>query len=344
MLSIFYGTRPEYIKIKPLFSELESQNVPFEVVKVTQHTDLIENCLHSRQIHINYDFYGHQNRLNRICTGILEKEQSSQAVLVMGDTTTAFAVALSAFHHQVPVIHLEAGLRSFDMQNPFPEEFNRRSISLITDLHLCPTEKNRENLNQELVQGAKVVTGNTGLDNLLLKGMPVLYSEPDVLVTIHRAENTDNFREWLNTIRSIADKNKNLKFRVIKHPRHDDQLYASCLSQNHIFGTDKNIEVLPPVSHYKLLEYLATSQVVVSDSGGLQEEASFFKKFIMICRKTTERPEILPEGGVLLGSPEELKNNFHKYLNFKVTQDCPFGDGKSAPRVVKAIKEFMKEK
>lgn len=327
MLLICYGTRPEYIKLKPLFKKIKKA-VDYRILFTGQHED-IGNFEHDLSIKIKKS----PNRLDSIFASILESScnvfQNVSSVMVMGDTASATAVAIAAFNKKIKIIHLEAGLRTYDMGNPYPEEGYRQIISRLTDIHLCPTELNKLNLEQEKVEGRKYIVGNTVLDNLL--DLSTSYND-EVLITMHRRENHENLTEWFSELSKLALSNKELRFTMPLHPNPNVQKH-----KEYLIG----LNVTEPMDYEEMKNKLCSCKFVISDSGGLQEEASFLRKKIIVCRKTTERKESLGETSFMCESPDKLKdifavvkNNFHVEESYV----CPYGDGKSSSKILKILK------
>lgn len=321
MLLVSYGTRPEYIKVKSIIDNFTNIVTLF----TGQHADLIGN--HNPNIILNVDF-NTSNRLNDIVCSILSHPNifdGITAVVVQGDTTSAMSVALSAFHCGVKIIHLEAGLRTYDVNDPYPEEFNRQLISRIASIHLCPTELNKENLIKEGIdKNCIYVTGNPGLDNIDISGCTY---ENVVLVTLHRRDNIPIIADWFSALNNIAKKYHNLLFIFPMHPNSNIQKYKNILER-------KNISVVQPMTHDALIDTLKCCLFVVSDSGGIQEEASFLNKRIIVCRKTTERPETIGRNSILCPNPSNLENCVQLiYANYFIDFNCPYGDGNSWKRI-----------
>ena len=214
--------------------------------------------------------------------------------MVQGDTTSAFAMALSAYHRKIKIIHLEAGLRTNDLDNPYPEEANRQLISRIADIHLCPTEISFSNLTSELTKGEKHVVGNTVLDNIV--NTPVTYTN-EVLVTMHRRENHDIIPQWFENIEKASLNNKDLKFIFVSHPNPNVQKHLNKLN---------NVKVVDPMDHETFINKLSSCKFIITDSGGLQEESSFLRKYSIVCRKVTERKSGLGQWSELCYLPENL--------------------------------------
>jgi UDP-N-acetylglucosamine 2-epimerase (non-hydrolysing) len=314
MILICFGTRPEYIKVKSLIDNLPNIKTCF----TGQHKDLLKN------VHVDYklDFKDSfsTNRLNDIVINILQYTyifDNIDYVMVQGDTTTAFSIALSAYHMNIKVIHLEAGLRTYSIKDPFPEELNRQMISRIADIHLCPTENNKQNLLNEKIEESKIfVVGNTGLDNINNSGCE--YNR-QIMITLHRRNNLSIMKDWFIIIDKLAYENPEIEFILPIHPNPEVQKHRECLQY---------VKVIEPISHENMIDIMKRCMFLISDSGGIQEEASFLNKKIIICREDTERPEVLENHGVLCKSPEILEELFYKIKDdFVINAECPFGDG-----------------
>jgi UDP-N-acetylglucosamine 2-epimerase (non-hydrolysing) len=243
-------------------------------------------------------------------------------VLVQGDTASTYAVALAAFNHDVKVVHLEAGLRTHDIRNPYPEEAYRQMISRITDIHLCATHNNKENLIAEKCVGDKYVIGNTVLDNLT--DLKPTYGN-EVLVTMHRRENHAIMDKWFTEINKLAANNKDLLFTIPLHPNPNVQKHRKLLY---------NIDIVEPLEYEEMIERISNCRFIISDSGGIQEEASFLNKKVIVCRKFTERTESVGVHSFLCKKPQDLSHLFDKiYNDFKVNQKSPYGDGCASQRI-----------
>lgn len=332
MIMIVFGTRPEFLKVKPLIKELSKRNLEFYTVFTSQHKDIVPQdfpvALKLPEVEAG------ANRLSSLLaqtvynlSEVLEHNTQVKYVLVQGDTTTALAGALAAINAQRKVIHLEAGLRTYDYENPYPEEFNRQLISKMSDIHLCPTQANMDNLNSEKgVGGKKFLVGNTILDTLVhLKGK-VEYGNT-ILVTLHRRENHDKIDVWFREINRLAKIYEDYKFILPLHPNPNVQKHKDILT---------HVNVVPPMEHQDFLEHLVKCRMVISDSGGIQEECSFFKKKVIVCRKITERPESVGTTSILCADPEKLVSLFTlNNYKFDVTEfDCPYGDGTATTQIV----------
>lgn len=331
MILVSFGTRPEWIKIKPLLKELrKSYNV--RVLFTGQHTDLLagEDLGESA---IKLKIESGYNRLDSIVRSVLNLEgvyDDIEAVLVQGDTTSAFAVALAAFHRRIKIIHLEAGLRTYDKNQPYPEEFNRQAISSMADIHLCPTMTDVNNLIKEEFNGRAEFVGNTVLDNL--RDVKTSYTNK-ILVTMHRRENLVSLLDWFTAIEELADKYREYDFVIPLHPNPGVQRAAK------IF---KNVRVIEPLPHNEFIKLLASSRLVITDSGGLQEEAPFLGKKCIVCRDKTERSDGIGLSSFLCRQPKMLEPTFSAiHRNYKLDKKYRtlFGDGYAVEKVMKVIKD-----
>lgn len=336
MILLCYGTRPEWIKIKPLIEEFKKNNYPHKIL-FTGQQEHIGQFEYDKQIVIGIG----ENRLDTIVQSCMNKlselkDWNIVYVLVQGDTTSALALALSAFHHGLKVIHLEAGLRTYDKENPYPEEINRRVISQIADIHLCPTQQNAQNLYSEHINLKNIyVVGNTAIDNLLPWYDEINDYSNEVLITMHRRENHYWLKEWFEAINEIAIKHDYINFIFPAHPNPKVQ-------DNLKYFKAPNIKIIKPVEHGEMLNLLVNSRLVITDSGGLQEECSFFNKKCLVCRKVTERPEAVGQSSVLVKSPSDLLEIFDKYVvDFRFQHKCPFGDGHSAKKIMRILNELL---
>lgn len=324
---ITYGTRPEWIKVKPVIEELKRRGIDHKTLFTGQHKNIAPD-----KADYVIDSYVHysNNRLNNIVANIMYKFGEYQLkdithVLVQGDTSSAMAIALSAFHHKKSVIHLEAGLRTYDKENPYPEEVNRRIISEIAEIHLCPTINSMINLRGENIINNVHIVGNTALDNLVEWKEKCEYGD-SILVTLHRRENHEIMDKWFIEIEILARKYPYYNFILPLHPNPDVQKHRDIL---------KTVTVIPPQEHSQLLELLAKTKLVITDSGGLQEECSFLNKKCLVCRKETERPETLGLSSYLVKEPDELDGLFKKHINsYAINIKSPYGDGKSAKKII----------
>jgi UDP-N-acetylglucosamine 2-epimerase (non-hydrolysing) len=325
-LLICFGTRPEYIKVKSLIDNLKNIKTCF----TGQHNDLLKN------INVNYNLKideSTDNRLNDIFINILKYSyifNDIDYVLVQGDTTSACAIALSAFNNNKKVIHLEAGLRSNNINDPFPEELNRQLISKLANIHLCPTLFNKQNLLLENIKENIYVVGNTGLDNIDKKNC---FYGNYVLITMHRKDNHEIMDKWFIEMEKIANELYDLEFIIPLHPNPNVQKHKNIFNK---------IKIIDPLNHNDLINYIKKSKFIISDSGGLQEECSFLNKKIIVCRKTTERPESIGIHSFICDSPDKLQNIVNNINNnYIINEECPYGDGKSYIKIINILNDLI---
>ena len=321
MILISYGTRPEWIKIKPIVDRFKENNVPFKILFTGQHTHIAN---------FDYDYTlnveSADNRLNEVIASVLRAPskifEGIEYALVQGDTASTYAVGLTAFNHGVKVIHLEAGLRTYDLENPYPEEAYRQMISRIASIHLCATIDNHKNLEYEKCAGEKYVVGNTVLDNLL--DVQTSYGN-EILVTMHRRENHNIMDQWFMQMNNLAANNSDLKFTIPLHPNPNVQKHKHLLT---------NFNIIEPLAYDDMIQKIANCRFIVSDSGGIQEEASFLNKKVIVCRKFTERTESLGGHSILCRKPEELPTLFNDVKqDYKINIPSPYGDGFASNKI-----------
>ena len=328
---VFYGTRPEYIKVKPII-EGSNERVNIYTCRIMQHKDIVPDAKPDYVIDLKNEC---SNRLNSVFSSCIKQFESIPVkdfdyILVQGDTATVASIAIAAFNSKIKIIHLEAGLRTYDNQNPYPEEAYRQMVSRITDIHLCPTRTALSNLLEEKVQGKIEVVGNTCLDNL--SNVETSYQNR-ILVTLHRRENLSFIKEYFNVISNLAGKYSDLEFILPIHPNPEVMKHRGVL---------KNVVVIRPMSHRYLIDVLKTVKFCISDSGGIQEEASFLNKRVIVCRKETERCEGIGTFFELCDSPSKLEKIYNRFIeDFEINLPCPFGDGKSAEKIFQFL---IKEK
>lgn len=328
---VCYGTRPELIKIKPLLNAFKANDIWFKTLRVEQHTTLISDN--------EQDDYtvGVPNGFNRLDALLGTANNIPESVfkdvthlLVQGDTATAFVCAMAGFHRNIPVIHLEAGLRTYNTQNPYPEETYRQLISRVASIHLCPTNENKHNLSGEGINNNVFVVGNTVLDNLIDYRSKVVCGN-EIIITLHRRENHSLIKEWFLELDKLAVKYSTYKFILPIHPNPNVQKHRDLL---------KNVEVIDPLPYKSFLEKLVCCGMIISDSGGIQEEASFLGKKLIVCRETTERPESLNQTSFLCKSPKNLKALFDRLIvDLSCEQSDVYGNGFSAKKIVEVIRK-----
>lgn len=365
VLTIF-GTRPEAIKLAPAIKELEREPGVTPVVCVTgQHQQMLEPFLEVFGIHPAYNldvmlpdqslFDLTERILNRV-RDVLEAERPD-LVLVQGDTTTAFATALAAFYLKIKVGHVEAGLRTTDKYNPFPEEINRRLISHLADLHFAPTARAKENLLAEGINSSSIfVTGNTIIDALFMilkrtktqDPLADLRLDPRkrlLLVTAHRRESFGKgLANICQALKEIVRRAPNVE---IIYPVHLNPNVRSTV-ERFLTGIDQ-IHLIEPLDYVTFVHLMNRAHLILTDSGGIQEEAPSLGKPLLVMREVTERPEVLEVGAAkLVGTDSErivyealrLLEDENEYKRM-ATAPNPFGDGHAAERIVKAILEGL---
>jgi UDP-N-acetylglucosamine 2-epimerase (non-hydrolysing) len=363
-IAIVLGTRPEAIKMAPVVRALECRPDVFQpmVIATSQHREMLAQAMAALDLAADLDLgLTHTNRTLAEFTAhaLLALTQcfadvNPDLLLVQGDTSTVVSAALAAFYQSVPIGHVEAGLRSGDMHRPFPEEANRRIASVATDLHFAPTERARHNLLREGIPPRDIyVTGNTVVD--ALAGIeprarfdnpalnPIDWSRPVILVTVHRRESLgEHLHALCGAFRRILARHPEVQivFPVHLNPRVREVVFAD------LAGT-KGISLLEPLSYPDLLEVMRRSHFVMSDSGGIQEEAPSFKKPILILRTVTERPEVVDAGfgrlvgtdpDVVVAAATQLLSDDATYRRM-VSGANPFGDGRASERIVTIIAE-----
>lgn len=365
-----YGTRPEAIKVAPIVKALEASDQFDCVVAVTgQHREMLDQVNELFGIVPAHDLNIIQPRqtLNSIFAKILEGvdrilvEEKPDAVVVQGDTTTSTAAAIAAFNLQIPVVHAEAGLRSFDIMSPFPEEANRKLTSQLASLHLAPTRVSKANLLREAVDEADVyITGNTVIDALLeVVDKKIPFTDPQlaeveqkvaqgtkvVLVTTHRRENQgEAMRGVGRALARLAKQNPEVLFVL---PAHKNPVVREAVLP-FLEGLE-NIVVTEPLAYGEFTHMLSLANVVLTDSGGVQEEAPGLGKPVLVMRENTERPEAVEAGTVrLIGTAEDfvfeqVQTLLHDEAAYKAMANAvnPYGDGRAAGRTVSAIAQML---
>lgn len=360
-----FGTRPEAIKMAPLIKELEQESQVFLTKNIitAQHREMLDQVLEIFKIKPDFDLniMKKNQSLAEITVRVLQdlgrifQQEKPDLVLVHGDTTTAFAAALSAFFQQIPVGHIEAGLRTWQKYSPFPEEMNREMVDDLADLYFAPTSKNYDNLIAEHKPKARIfITGNTGIDALKYtvsdqfdspEFAGIDFSKKIILLTAHRRENQGQkmekmFQAILEVIKT--DPNLQLVYPVHRSP-------AVQKAAHDIFDQENQVKLINPLDVVHFHNLLKRSFIVLSDSGGVQEEAPSLNKPVLVLRDTTERPEAVQTGAIkLVGTdPQEIKTALTNLVNDpaayqKMAQaKNPYGDGKAAERIIAAIKYYF---
>lgn len=327
MILFCFGTRPEWLKIKPLIQIMDRSE--YKLLFTGQHLDLLKDIEVDYKINIQES----KNRLDQLISDCLLQfpEGEFTAVLVQGDTASAFACAIAAFNRNIKVIYLEAGLRSYNLAHPYPEEAYRQMIARIADVNFAPTELSQANLINEKVSGKVYVTGNTVLDNLVPYRELCEYKNK-ILVTLHRRENHSIMQEWFLELDKLALDNSEFEFILPIHPNPNVQKHRGIL---------QNVKVVEPLDYETLLQLLVKCKIIITDSGGLQEEGAFFNKKVIVCRTVTERPEAIETGHLhLCKTPANLKELFDALkTDYYINNTCPYGDGKAAQRILQIIRD-----
>src|SRR5580658_10127518 len=365
------GTRPEAIKLALVIQELRRRASEFEiaVVHTGQHRSMLDHALKFFQIKPDFDLdvMRPNQTLNSLTSRVLDTVENAchrfgpNMVLVQGDTTTAFASALAAYYCKIPVGHIEAGLRSHDIYNPFPEEANRRLVSVVTEIHFAPTVNSRDALLAEGVSASKiVVTGNTVVDALRgLSELPhpwentPLAGIPDdnsrlVLVTSHRRESLGaDQRNMCLALKDLVTQHPDIRVVYPVHMNPNVRSTVNALLQN----TDR-IHLTEPLDYITFVSLLRRCFLVLTDSGGIQEEAPTFGKPVLVLRKLTERPEAAQFGmAKIIGMSRDgiVKETSHLLNDAAAYQDMsegenPYGDGHSSERIVEAVARWHQKK
>lgn len=356
---LVFGTRPEAIKMCPLINELKKREELRTVVCVTgQHRQMLDMVLEAFDVTPDYDlsimkdkqtlFDVTTNILNRI-KEVLEKEKPD-VVLVHGDTSTTFVTALACFYLQIPVGHVEAGLRTYNIYSPYPEEFNRQAVSIISKFNFAPTELSKQNLLKEGKEPDSIyVTGNTAIDALRTT-VRENYIHPEIewvngsrliLITAHRRENLgEPMRHMFKAIRRVMDEHPDVK---AIYPIHMNPVVREIADE--FLGGDDRIHIIEPLDVLDFHNFLSRSFLILTDSGGIQEEAPSLGKPVLVMRDTTERPEGIEAGTLkLVGTQEEtIYNEFSRLLSDrneyeKMSRSSnPYGDGHACERIADVL-------
>lgn len=364
-IMLVFGTRPEAIKMCPLVNELKTRKNMKIVVCVTgQHRQMLDQVLATFDVVPDYDLSIMKDRqtlfdittniLNQI-KEVLEKEKPD-VVLVHGDTSTTFVTALACFYLQIPVGHVEAGLRTYNIKSPYPEEFNRQAVSIISDYNFAPTEQARENLIKEGKDANKIwVTGNTVIDALQTT-VKDEYTHPElewadgsrlIFITAHRRENLgDPMHNMFRAIRRVMEEHTDVK---ALYPIHMNPVVRKAADEE-LGGLDR-VHICEPVEVFDCHNLMANSYMILTDSGGIQEEAPSLGKPVLVMRDTTERPEGVKAGTLkLVGTDEEVIYQSFKELledndayNMMAHAANPYGDGKACKRIADIL-EFGETK
>lgn len=352
---IVFGTRPEAIKMCPLVKELQSRPSLHTVVAVTgQHRTMLDQVLETFNITPDYDLSIMKDKqtLYDITTSVLNGMKKiletvhPDVVLVHGDTSTTFATALAAFYQQIPVGHVEAGLRTYNIYSPYPEEFNREAVGIVSDFNFAPTEISKQNLIREGKKPETIfVTGNTAIDALKTT-VRTDYTHPEltwaqdsrlILITAHRRENLgEPMYHMFRAIKRVLDEHDDVK---AIYPIHLNPVVRATAAE--VFGDDDRIRLIEPLDVLDFHNFLSRSYLILTDSGGIQEEAPSLGKPVLVMRDTTERPEGIEAGTLkLVGTDEEvIYSSFTELLNDRTAYNAmahasnPYGDGMACQRI-----------
>ena len=354
-IMLVFGTRPEAIKMCPLVNELKKRKNIKTIVCVTgQHRQMLDQVLEAFSVVPDYDLSIMKDKqtLFDVTVNILERiktvleEVKPDVVLVHGDTSTTFVTALACFYLQIPVGHVEAGLRTYNIYSPYPEEFNRQAVSIISQYNFAPTELSKQNLLKEGKKPKSIyVTGNTAIDALKTT-VRADYTHPEldwandsrlIMITAHRRENLgEPMRHMFKAIRRVMDEHPDVK---AIYPIHMNPVVREIA--NEYLGDDDRIHIIEPLDVLAFHNFLSRSYLILTDSGGIQEEAPSLGKPVLVMRDTTERPEGIAAGTLkLVGTEEEtFYREFSRLLSDKAEYDAmskasnPYGDGHACERI-----------
>ena len=361
---IVFGTRPEAVKMAPLVKELKRRNKEFEtIVTITaQHREMLDQVLDIFKIEPDFDLniMKKGQSLAQITTRVLDgldvimKETKPDIVLSHGDTSTTFSASLAAFYNQKTIGHVEAGLRTWNKYSPYPEEMNRQLTGVLADLHFSPTEQAKQNLlNENKAADQIYVTGNTAIDALQTTvseaySHPLLEKLGDkrlVLLTAHRRENVGvNMGQMFQAIKRLVETHEDIQ---VIYPVHLNPLVKQKAAE--ILGDHQRIQLIKPLSVIDFHNFIARSHLILTDSGGIQEEAPSLGVPVLVLRDTTERPEGIEAGTLkLVGTDEEvIFSEADQLLKDQTAYDQmakasnPYGDGKASHRIADAIKNYF---
>lgn len=360
---LVFGTRPEAIKMCPLVKELKTRKDLQTLVCVTgQHREMLHQVLNVFDVVPDYDLdiMKDKQTLFDVTVNILEKikavldKEQPDVVLVHGDTSTTFVTALACFYCHIPVGHVEAGLRTYNLESPFPEEFNRQAVSIISKYNFCPTELSRDNLLKEGKDVSTMyITGNTAIDALKTtvredysnENLDWAKDSKLIMLTAHRRENLgEPMENMFRAIRRIVDEHPDVK---VIYPIHMNPVVREIA--NRILGDEDRIRIIEPLEVIDFHNFLSRSYMILTDSGGIQEEAPSLGKPVLVMRDTTERPEGIKAGTLkLVGTSEQvIYENFKLLLENKEEYDRmskaqnPYGDGLACKRIADILEKDL---
>ncbi|NMR33808.1 UDP-N-acetylglucosamine 2-epimerase (non-hydrolyzing) [Chryseobacterium aquaticum] len=355
-IAIIYGTRPEFLKVFPIINQFKKENHNICIVNTGQHDSLLTEMEMSfginpdHQLSVQSLLFTNSNLIAKLIDEIsnLVHKENIQKIIAQGDTFTVVASSMVAFLEQRKFYHIEAGLRTSDIKLPFPEEFNRRVVSLTADVNFSPTELARQNLLKENISENNIsLVGNSIVDMIqyVTKKENINIEYKDfVFITAHRRENIGQpLKNIAVAVKELAEENPQTQFDWALHPNPNTRKIIMEVFENE---TPQNINFTEPLSYLEAIRKMARSKLIISDSGGIQEEAPSLQKRVLILREETERPEVITcNCGILVGTDiQKIKSSFNLIYNnpeeyiFK-SENNPFGDGKSAEKIVKKILE-----
>lgn len=359
---LIFGTRPEAIKMCPLVNELKKRETIETKVCVTgQHRQMLDQVLETFEVRPDYDLavMKEKQTLFDVTVNILEsirevlEKERPDIVLVHGDTTTTFAASLACFYLQIKVAHVEAGLRTHNIYSPYPEEFNRQAVGILAAFHFAPTEMAKQNLLMEGKDASHIfVTGNTAIDALKTT-VKADYTHPElawakgsrlIMLTAHRRENLgEPMHQMFRAIRRILDEYEDVK---VIYPIHMNPVVRETAEE--ILASSDRIHIIEPLDVFDFHNFLAQSYLILTDSGGIQEEAPSLGKPVLVMRDTTERPEGVTAGTLkLVGTNEEtIYREFNRLLSDEAAYremsmaSNPYGDGKASIRIADILEKY----
>jgi len=361
---LVFGTRPEAIKMYPVFKALHDKgNIETKIIITSQHQEMLMQVINLFKMPFDYNLNVMEDRqtITRITVKVLEglkevfESDRPDIVLVHGDTTTTFTSALAAFYEKIPVGHVEAGLRTYNKFSPFPEEMNRKLTDSLTDLYFTPTRSARTSLINEGVDEQKIfVTGNTVVDALheILKRehstkLPFNENEKFIIVTAHRRENWgEPMVRICKAVDFISNKYKG-KFKIVFSVHKNPAVRETV---NRILGSNSNVKLIEPMDYLDFVYLLSKSFFIMTDSGGIQEEAPSLKKPVLLLREVTERPEAIESGAVklvgtltenIIRNSELLMESEQEYSRMSSVEN-PFGDGTAGKKISDIVINYLK--
>lgn len=363
---VVIGTRPELIKLAPVIYSLQKKKLPYVLLNTAQHKSLLDpywkvfGIKPDAQLDVMVPGQSLSALTSRVISQLQEYIDSCDfkisAIMAQGDTTTVMAASMVSFYNAIPFAHVEAGLRSYDYLNPFPEEFNRRVASLITSFHFAPTKMSANQLKKEGIKTSAIhLVGNTVVDSLQHisktetfkrkeysnQALNVLADKKFVLITCHRRENHGtNFNKITASIQKLLIAHPKLTFLWILHPNPNIKIGLEASS----ITSYENFMLVDPVEYWDLLKLIRNSSIIITDSGGIQEEAPSFGKPVLVMREVTERPEAVKKGfSKLVGvSQKKILEGFNWASSVKLKKGSnPYGDGKASDKIAAILKRQL---